>query len=213
MFRFISVSMNRRVKYNLNAVSHDTAIGLVQAALDAGVRVAEVYVDTVGPPDKYQAKLEAIFPELKITVAKKADSLYPCVSAASICAKVARDRALKEWTFQEGEDCFTKAWGSGYPGDAVTKKFLGENLNPVFGFPSLVRFSWKTVEKILEERGVKVEFEEVEPEEEDEVKKNPSVKDYFAKMPSSKKQTLDSGRKKGKHPYFKERCLNNTIYF
>ena len=93
--------MYRRGKYNLNTMSHDTAIGLINKAIEAGVRVAEVYVDTVGPPDKYQAKLEGLFPELKITVAKKADSLYPCVSAASICAKVARDKALKEWKFAE----------------------------------------------------------------------------------------------------------------
>ena len=86
--RFISSSMYRRSKYNLNTMSHDTAIDLVKTALDKGVKVSEIYVDTVGPPEKYQAKLQEIFPLQKVTVAKKADSLYPCVSAASICAKV-----------------------------------------------------------------------------------------------------------------------------
>ena len=57
-------------------------------------KVAEVYVDTVGPPEKYEAKLSEIFPSIKITVAKKADSLYACVSAASICAKVMDDHTL-----------------------------------------------------------------------------------------------------------------------
>jgi len=208
---YISTSMYRRGKYNLNSMSHDTAIGLIRAAMDAGVQVSEVYVDTVGPPEKYQAKLEGIFPSLTITVAKKADSLYPCVSAASICAKVARDHALRDWVFPEGGDV-TGPWGSGYPGDPVTKKFLQTSFHPVFGFPGIVRFSWKTAEKIIEERGIKVEWEEVEPEEEENA--NPSVSQYFVKVEKSSKAR--AGDKRGvtrMHPYFRQRCLSRVTSF
>ena len=56
------------------------------------------------------------------------------MSAASICAKVARDKVLNGWIFPENVSCpetvTTDTWGSGYPGDAVTKKFLRDTLNP-----------------------------------------------------------------------------------
>jgi len=202
--RYISTSMYRRGKYNLNTMSHDTAIGLIQGALDRGVNVAEVYVDTVGPPEKYEAKLSEIFPSIKITVAKKADSLYACVSAASICAKVARDYVLKVWKFPEGENA-SGPWGSGYPGDGVTKKFLQEQFHQIFGFPSLVRFSWKTAEKIVDEKGVKVEWEEIEPEEDEAALKNPSVTQWLVK--TEKKGSV--GGSVRVHPYFRERCLTS----
>lgn len=47
-------------------------------------------MDTVGDPDKYAAKLSERFPSIKFVVAKKADSLYPVVSGASIVAKVTK---------------------------------------------------------------------------------------------------------------------------
>ncbi|XP_025018071.1 ribonuclease H2 subunit A isoform X2 [Tetranychus urticae] len=153
----ISNSMFRRTKYNLNALSHDTAMGLIQNAIDEGVNVEEVYVDTVGPEAKYKDKLSARFPAIKFTVAQKADSKYSVVSAASICAKVIRDRIIANWRFLEDvknpED-----YGSGYPGDPKTKAFLQNNLDPVFGFPSFVRFSWSTANEILESKAIECEW-------------------------------------------------------
>lgn len=91
----------------------DSAVGLIKAALEQKVKVEHVFVDTVGKPEKYQEYLKTLFPNLNITVAKKADSTYPIVSAASICAKVTRDHALKVWKFPEKID--VKEFGSGYP--------------------------------------------------------------------------------------------------
>lgn len=109
-------SMLSRTKYSLNQVSMDAAIGLIRAAIEAGVKIEHIFVDTVGKPETYQEYLKNIFPSYKITVAKKADSTYPIVSAASICAKVTRDHALNVWNFQEGLDLSVKDFGSGYPG-------------------------------------------------------------------------------------------------
>ena len=100
----ISESMLRKSKYNLNALAWDITTGLIQGVLNMGVNVQEIYVDTVGPPASYQSYLSKIFPKIKITVAKKADSLYPIVSAASICAKVSRDAILKHWEFVESKE-------------------------------------------------------------------------------------------------------------
>lgn len=48
--------------------------------------------------------------------------------------------------------------GSGYPSDPNTIKYLKNNTDPVFGYPDIVRFSWATTIKIINERCVKVNY-------------------------------------------------------
>ncbi|XP_058819628.1 ribonuclease H2 subunit A [Topomyia yanbarensis] len=197
----ISMSMLRRTKRSLNEVSMDSAIGLINMAIEAEVNISEVYVDTVGPPEKYQAKLQELFPRFKITVAKKADSTYPIVSAASICAKVSRDHALKVWKFREGMPSDI-AYGSGYPGDPVTKKFLSD-IDLVFGFPRFVRFSWSTAGKALEKKAYDVELDDEDEEQ------GPQKASYgSAKL--SKYFSADRNEQRKRHEYFRERCLKHV---
>lgn len=137
---------NRANPYNLNNQAHDTTINLVQTLLSSGTEIAELYIDTVGPPDKYQQKLARIFPDIKkIVVAKKADALYPLVSLASICAKVTRDLCVEK---QLGTDC-----GSGYPSDGKTVNWLKNNLDPIYGWGPHIRYSWQTADTLLNTHG------------------------------------------------------------
>ncbi|KAK1765495.1 ribonuclease H2 subunit A [Phialemonium atrogriseum] len=147
--------------YNLNAQALDATVDLIRGVYARGVNVAEIYVDTVGVPAAYQAKLERVFPTARITVAKKADSLYPCVSAASVCAKVTRDVAL-EVLYRargavdgdgEGDGEKGMAWGSGYPSDGKCVSWLKTNVHPVFGWGPECRFSWGTAKDMLEAKG------------------------------------------------------------
>lgn len=55
----IKIIYNRQ-KISLNDVSHNSAIGLVKRALEAGVLVTEVFVDTVGPAEKYEVSFMVV---------------------------------------------------------------------------------------------------------------------------------------------------------
>ncbi|XP_047156867.1 ribonuclease H2 subunit A [Vigna umbellata] len=142
--RELSAKMLKKNKINLNEISHDSAMGLIDRVLKMGVLLTEVYIDTVGDAGKYEMKLSRNFPSIKFVVAKKADSLYPVVSGASIVAKVTRDRALREWVLDETAENMQRDFGSGYPGDPQTKAWLEDHKHRIFGFPTLVRFSWGT---------------------------------------------------------------------
>ncbi|KAL8270732.1 hypothetical protein Esti_005334 [Eimeria stiedai] len=208
----ISAKMLRKRKVSLNDISHDAAADLIASVCKEGVLVSEVYVDTVGKADQYEKKLQRLFPSIKITVREKADSLFPVVSAASILAKVTRDRALRLWPAPprplkkrreratqkrlktnetdntveaeapgplsvETETSDTSIYGSGYPGDRVTMAFLRDFMDPVFGFPEIVRWSWQTAKEMFEKEGTETNwYEEVDEGEEEQLTETRTAK-------------------------------------
>jgi len=199
---------------SLNKISHDSAADMISLVLAEGVCVTEVFVDTVGDPEMYQKKLEGLFahhsPRITFVVAKKADSLYKTVSAASIAAKVTRDRAISGWVWEEGFEgkggregvVPLTNFGSGYPGDARCSDWLKGNSDGVFGFPSLVRFSWSTARDLMEKECVKVEWEE---DEEDQLPAGTaSIEAFIKPKPGASKKA----RKRAK--YFQTRGMETV---
>jgi ribonuclease HII len=96
-------------------------------------------------PERFASHLKSNYRgvnELEIISECKADDRYPVVSAASIVAKVHRDRSIRELEAEIG----TKI-GSGYPADVKTVQFLKEVLKDkeMCDIPSYIRRSWRTV--------------------------------------------------------------------
>lgn len=92
--------------------------------------------------------------ETTLVVENHADSTYAVVSAASIMAKVERDKEMAELTKQYGIE------GTGYPSDERTIKSMKEFLakNKKFPEKGLVRFSWDTTKQMLGEKKQKKLF-------------------------------------------------------
>ncbi|CAK7209514.1 hypothetical protein SCUCBS95973_000466 [Sporothrix curviconia] len=180
---------------NLNAQAAESTVSLIRGVLARGVRVTDVFVDTVGPPATYQKKLERYFPGLRITVSKKADSIYPCVSAASVCAKVTRDVALevlyKRHAALSGDAAATPDWGSGYPSDGRCTTWLRHNMHPLFGWGPECRFSWSTAKDMLEDSkkngGVQVDWPEPEDNAPDDGFSVTRMTDFFAASAAAKR--------------------------
>ena len=102
------------------------------------------YVDALGPiPERFALRIrQMVNAQIKIVAEHKADVKYPVVSAASILAKVKRDEMVSKLRNKYGD------FGSGYPSDGRTKKFLERWLREFGTVPPFARKSWITVKNI-----------------------------------------------------------------
>ena len=133
--RSIDASVRKHLLNNLEA----KYMAKVVSKLDADTS----YVDSCDvKPLRFGKEISKLSNGHKIKSYHHADSRFVVVSAASILAKVSRDRTVARLRK-------THNLGSGYPSDSITVKFVSKYYKNNRVMPVFVRKSWKPVQKIM----------------------------------------------------------------
>ena len=114
-------------------------------------RAESIYADCPDINEEaFGARLSNLVGKNAEIIAKhKADDTYPVVSAASIIAKVTRDRMMEDIREEFGVNV-----GSGYPSDHYTMDFIREWIEKNGTAPPHVRTSWEPVREMLSKRKI-----------------------------------------------------------
>ncbi|MCI4348326.1 MAG: ribonuclease HII [Thermoplasmata archaeon] len=132
----------------VDAAVHRGELNLLEAKVFARLLsmtdASEVYVDACDPrAERFGRRVKSLArTPARIVSAHHADRDLPIVSAASIVAKVCRDRAVSRLRLRLESD-----FGSGYPSDAKTQRFVKDHLSTTVERVSWLRYSWATIEK------------------------------------------------------------------
>ena len=127
--------------HNLNWLEADS-----MAEIANELKPDKIIVDC--PSTNIKAFTEYLKKKLKIKAEiiaeHKADLNHPVVSAASILAKVTRDKEIEKI-----KDELNKDIGSGYPADPKTQEFLKKNYKK---YPEIFRKSWESYKRLAESK-------------------------------------------------------------
>lgn len=131
-------------KINLNRLEALTSAKLIKSMKPSRVILDCPSTNTKAYKEFVQKQLpEDLAKEITIIAEHKADVQYPIVSAASILAKVTRDKEIEKI-----KQKYRVEFGSGYPSDPRTIEFVRENwhLYPFF------RKSWSTWQSVAQKK-------------------------------------------------------------
>lgn len=130
----------RRARESLNEIE------MSMFAEAAGHRkVNRIYADCPDVNESgFSNRLSVLTGNVKVIGRHGADDTFPVVSAASIVAKVTRDRMVEEISQEFGVSI-----GSGYPSDAETMGFIEKWIKRYGVSPKHTRNSWEPVKRML----------------------------------------------------------------
>lgn len=120
----------------------------LMSRLVSRLRPAEVYADACDPDaERFGRRLLAMARHRgwkgRVVARHKADRDLAVVGAASIVAKVVRDRSIARL-----QQSSVRLLGSGYPSDPTTRAYLDRMLREGQVLPGWVRRSWSTLDKL-----------------------------------------------------------------
>ena len=138
-----AVESTRRL-HKLNRLEAQTMAQIIEE-----LKPDEVFVDAADTVEHRFGNhiRECLKVKTRIVSRHKADRIYPVVSAASIIAKVERDREVAALRAEWGD------FGSGYLTDDKTMNFLRTLIENNDEYPSFVRKSWKPAKRAKSEKG------------------------------------------------------------
>lgn len=142
----------RMARQTLNDIEVD-AFGDVARRIGA----ADYFLDAADTDEERfgrQVALRAEMPTERFVSKHKGDDLFPVCSAASILAKVTRDREVRhlERVLQSE---LAMPLGSGYPTDPLTITFLTEYAKRFGHLPVNTRKHWSTADGVMEAAGLR----------------------------------------------------------
>jgi len=128
---------------SLNDIEAEAMASLIKSSkeLDAN---ADIFIDLM---DRYSWVFQKRMSRFGITryeAQHHADSIFPVVSAASICAKCMREKSIKQIRDKTGID-----FGSGYPSDPKTRDVLRKIPK---GLIPHIRTKWKTLDTVKQRK-------------------------------------------------------------
>lgn len=136
--------LSTRKLHKLNRLEAQTMAKIIER-----LKPDEAYVDAADIlQDRFGAQIQECLTTKTTIISKhKADRLFPVVSAASIIAKVERDREIDTLKIEFGD------FGSGYLTDDKTIVFLKQLLDTYGDYPSCIRKSWRPARRAKAEYG------------------------------------------------------------
>lgn len=140
---YVKIEAREIDRENLNALFYQSVVRIVEDLIrEAPLSVKRITVDLTGHPRTLEVEIRKLGFPGELILEYKADRKYPEVSAASIVAKVVRDREIEVLKKLYGD------FGSGYPSDPKTRRWVREYYVENNTLPAIVRRSWKTIKKL-----------------------------------------------------------------